>query len=150
MALESSGTILYVAKMYQSDNWFGNCQRVRKKFYADRPFLVLFLHFCRKTRLIKQASVCLCVYLCVCVSLSLCVCVCVCLFKILAPPNNFQTSYPIDTKFWLHIVSYRNYPTPLTPFLNSENCAREKFLKFIFLHLINMGKFSNSYYASDI
>ena len=26
MALESSGTILYVAKiLYQSDNWFGNC-----------------------------------------------------------------------------------------------------------------------------
>ena len=26
MALESSGTILYVAKIsYQSDNWFGNC-----------------------------------------------------------------------------------------------------------------------------
>ena len=26
MAFESSGTILYVAKIsYQSDNWFGNC-----------------------------------------------------------------------------------------------------------------------------
>ena len=82
--------------------------------------LVLFLHFRRKTRLIKQASVCVCV------------CVCVCLCSILVPPNNFQTSYPIDTKFWLHIVSYRNSPTPLIPFLNFENCAREKFLKLIF------------------
>ena len=27
MALESSGMMLYVAKiLYQSDNWFGNCQ----------------------------------------------------------------------------------------------------------------------------
>ena len=57
---------------------------------------------------------------------------CVCLCKILVPPNNFQTSYPIDTKFWLHIVSYWNSPTPLIPFLNFENYAREKFLKLIF------------------
>ena len=35
-------------------------------------------------------------------------------------------------------------------FLNFQNCAREKFLKFIFLHLIIMGTFSNSYYSSDI
>ena len=75
----------------------------------------------------------------------------VCVCTVLAPPNNFQTSYPIDTKFWLHIVSYRNSQTPLIPFPNFENCAREKFLKLIFFfHLINMGKFSNSYYASDI
>ena len=70
-----------------------------------------------------------------------CVCVCVCLCTILVPPNNFQTSYPIDTKFRLHIVSYWNSTTALVPFLNFENCALEKFLKFIFLHLINMGKF---------
>ena len=52
--------------------------------------------------------------------------------KVLVPPNNFHTSYPINTKFWLHIVSYRNSPTPLILFLNFENCAREKFFKFIF------------------
>ena len=97
-------------------------------------FLVLFL-FWKKKKLIKWAA-------------GVCVC------KILAPPPiNFQTSYPIDTKFWLDIESYRNSPTPLIPFLNFENCAREKFMKFIFLHLINMGKFSISYtpliYDSD-
>ena len=48
-----------------------------------------------------------------------CVCVCVCgVSTVLFPPNNFQTSYPINTKFWLHTVSYRNSPTPLIPFLN--------------------------------
>ena len=61
---------------------------------------------------------------------SVCVCVCVC--KILVPPNNFQISYPIDTKFWLHIVSYRNSPTPLIPFLNFENCARDNFCNSFF------------------
>ena len=113
-------------------------------------FLVLFLHFCRKTRLIKQASVCVCVCVCVsvyvCMCVSMCVCVCV---KFWFPQNNFQISYPIDTNFWLHIVSYRKSPTPLIAFLNFENCAREKFLNFVFLHLINIGIFSNLYYASD-
>ena len=72
-------------------------------------YLVLFLHFRRKTRLIKWASVCVSVY------------------SFGPPPNNFHTSYAIDTKIWLHTVSYRNSPTPLIPFLNFENCAREKF-----------------------
>ena len=68
------------------------------------------------------------VCLCVCV----CVCVCVCLCNVLVPPNNFHTSYPIDTKFWLRTVSCGNSPALLIPFLNFENCAREKFLKLIF------------------
>ena len=86
----------------------------------------------------RCVCVCVCVCLCVCVCVCLClcvsvfVCVCVCLCKILVPPINFQTSYPIDTKFWLDIVSYRYSPTPLIPFLNFENCALEKFLKLIF------------------
>ena len=51
--------------------------------------------------------VCVCVCVCLCVSVcvmcvSVCV-MCVCLCKILVPPNNFQTAYPIDTNFWLHI-----------------------------------------------
>ena len=91
-------------------------------------FLVLFLHFRRKTRLIKWASVCVCVSVCICQCV--CVSVCVSLYSF-GPPNNFHTSYAIDTKCWLHIVSYQNSPTPLIPFLNFENCAREKFLKFI-------------------
>ena len=33
-----------------------------------------------------------------------CVCVYVC-GKFWSPPNNFQTSYPIDTKFRLHIAA---------------------------------------------
>ena len=76
---------------------------------------------------------CLRVCVCVCVCMYVCVCVyvCVCL-QFWSPPNNFQTSYLIDTKFWLCVVSYRNSPTPLILFLNFENCAREKFLKFIF------------------
>ena len=78
----------------------------------------------------------------------MCVCVCVC--EILVPPNNFQTSYPIDMKFWLHTVSHWNSPTTLILFCNFENSARKNILYLIFLHLINMGKFSNSYYASDI
>ena len=57
---------------------------------------------------------------------------CVCLCTVLVPHNNFHTSYAIDMKFWLHIVSYQNSPTPLIPFLNFENCPREKFLNFIF------------------
>ena len=61
--------------------------------------------------------------------LSMCVHVCVC--KILPPPQQRKSSYPNDTKFWLHIVSYRNSPTSVIPFLNFKNCAREKFLKFI-------------------
>ena len=85
---------------------------------------------------IRCVCVCLCVCVCVCVSVSVSVCLC----KIWSPPINFQTSYPIDTKFWLHILSYRNSPTPLIPFLNFENCALEKFLKLIFSPLINMGK----------
>ena len=76
------------------------------------PFLVFF-HKKRKTYKMGIR----CVYVCV---------------KFWSPPNNFQTSYPIDTKIWLHIVSYRNSPTPLIPFLNFENCALEKFLKLIF------------------
>ena len=85
-----------------------------------------------------MGSRCVCVYVCVsvcvcvCVCVCLCVCVCMCVCAILVPPINFQTSYPIVTKFWLHIVSYRNSPTPLIPFLNFENCALEKFLKLIF------------------
>ena len=117
-------------------------------------FLVLLLHFRRKAVLIKWASVevCMCMRACVCVCVCvLFVCVCVCVCVILVPHNNFQTSYPIDTKFWLHIVSYQNSPTPLIPFLNFENCAGRKFWKSFFLHLglINSGKISNSYYASD-
>ena len=85
-----------------------------------------------------SVCVCLCVSLCVsgcvcvCVCVRACVCFSVCLCKILVPHNNFQSSHPIDTKFRLHIVSYRNSPTPLIPFLNFENCALEKFLKLIF------------------
>ena len=85
-------------------------------------FLVLFL-FWKKKRLIKWAA-------------GVCVCVCVCVsVQFWSPPNNFQTSYPINTKFWLHTVSYRNSPTPLIPVLNFESCAREKFLKFIFFSI---------------
>ena len=73
----------------------------------------LVLHFRTKTRLVKWALVCVWV-------------------KFWSPPNNFETSYPIVTKFWLLIVSYRHSPTSLIPYLNFQNCAREKFLKFIF------------------
>ena len=59
-------------------------------------------------------------------------------------PNNFQTSYP------MYIVPYQNSPTPQITFPNFEKCAREKLLKYIFPHLINMGKFSNSHYDPDI
>ena len=56
--------------------------------YLWRLFLVLFLHFRRKTRLIKWASVCVCVCVCVClcVCMCVCVCVCVCLCTVLIPP----------------------------------------------------------------
>ena len=40
---------------------------------------------------------------CVCLCMCVCVCVCVCLCTVLVPPNNFHTSYAIDTKFWLHM-----------------------------------------------
>ena len=63
--------------------------------------LALFLHFRRKARLTKWVSLSL--------SLSLSLSVCVC--KILVHPNNFQTSYPTETKFWLH----RPYSRGLQP-----------------------------------
>ena len=40
-----------------------------------------------------------------CVCVCMCVCVCVCLCTILVPPINFQTSYPIDMKFWPHSIA---------------------------------------------
>ena len=61
-------------------------------------FLALFLLFCRKTRLIKWSSV----FVCRC--------------KILPLPNNFQTSYSIDTKFWLYTEC------PKTPTMLSMLC----------------------------
>ena len=78
--------------------------------------------------------VCVCVRVCVCVCMRACacacacVCVCVCV-EIWSTNNYFQTIYLIDTKFWLHLVSYRNSPTLLIPFLNFENRAREKIFK---------------------
>ena len=86
-------------------------------------FFSLVSFFEKKTY--KMGSRCVSVCVCVCVCVSVCV-------QFWSPPNNFQTSYPTDTKFWLHRVSYRNSPTPLISFLNFENCARENFLKFIF------------------
>ena len=80
-------------------------------------FLVLFLHFRRKTRLIKWASVCV----------SLCVCMCVCV-QFWSPP--LTISKPVIRL--IRNIGYRNSPTPLIPFLNFENYAQEKFLKFIF------------------
>ena len=46
----------------------------------QKDFLVLFLPFRRKTRLIKWASVCVSVYVCVCVCLCVCVSMRVCLY----------------------------------------------------------------------
>ena len=62
---------------------------------SKMQFLVLVQIFRRKPRLINWVSMCLSV------SVRMRACVC----KILVPPNNFQTSYPIDTKFWLHNYS---------------------------------------------
>ena len=61
-----------------------------------------------------------------------CVCVCV---KFWSHPNDFQTSYPIDTKFWLHIISYRNSPTPLIPFLNFEKMYLGEIFKIHFFSI---------------
>ena len=100
---------------------YHSCHSAERDFTPDFILFSLVSAFSQKNMTYKTS-------LGVCV----CVCVCVCLCTILTPPNNFQTSYPIDTKFWLHIVSYRNSPSPLILFINFENCAREKFLKFIF------------------
>ena len=110
--------------------------------YHNSPVFSLVCAFSQKNKTYKIGlGVCVCG---VCVSLSfslslslslcarararVCVCVCVCVCVQFWSP---LTISPIDTKFWLHIVSYRK-PTPLIPFLNFENCARENFLKFIF------------------
>ena len=87
--------------------------------------LVIFslVSFLKKKKTYKMGSRCVCV--CVSVSVS----------NFGPPPINFQTSYPIDTKFWLHIVSYRNSPTPLISFLNFENCARENFFEIHFFSI---------------
>ena len=54
-------------------------------------------------------------------NMGLCVCVCVCLCKILVPTYNFQTSYPIDTKFWLILQPFHHfiYVTAHSPTLPS-------------------------------
>ena len=96
------------------------------KHCVTSEFFFSLVSFLKKNKTYKIGSRCVCVCVCVCLY------VCVCLCTILVPPINFQTSYAIDTKFWLHIVSYRNSPTPLIPFLKFENCALEKFLKLIF------------------
>ena len=133
IAFISSGVI----KLIFSDNVFYS-----EKAFASLSFgrgwvdLVSLVSFSKKKKTFKMGSRCVCVcvsvYVCVCVCVSVCVCVCV---QFWSPPINFQTSYPIDTKFWLHIVSYRNSPTPLISFLNFENCARENFLNFIFFSI---------------
>ena len=50
----------------------------------------------------------------------------------------------------LGIVPYRNSATPQITFLILTILSRKNFRNLFFLHLINMGKFSNSYHASDI
>ena len=111
---------------------FLKCRKLYWTFQINRktPGLILefFVHlhhnilfslvsaFSQKNKTYKMC-VCLCVCACVCVCVCVCVCLCVCV-QFWSPPNNFHTSYAIDTKFWLHIVSYRNSPTPLIPFLN--------------------------------
>ena len=95
--------------------------------WVKRIIFSLVSAFSQKNKTYKMGlRVCVCV---VCV----CLYVCVSVYSFCPPPNNFHTSYAIDAKFWLHIVSYRNSPTSLIPFLNFKNCAREQFLKFIFL-----------------
>ena len=130
------------------DFYFWATLGVKEVLQLSKIFILIFygFRFYITPTFLKSVLEKICVCVCVCVCLSVCLCVC----TILATPNNFQTTYPIDTKFWLHIVSYRNSPAQLIPFLNFEKCSRQKFLNSFFLHLINMGKFSNSYYASDI
>ena len=64
---------------------------------------------CLRVRVYACLCVCVCVSVCVCVCVCPCVCVCLCAraraCEVLVPPNNFQTSYPTDTKFRLHVVS---------------------------------------------
>ena len=50
----------------------------------------------------------------------------------MSPPNNFQSSYPIYTKFFLYIIPYQNFTTPQISCLSFQNCTRETFLKYIF------------------
>ena len=82
------------------------------------------VYVCVCVRVCVRGCVCVCVLVCVCVCVRACVCVCV---KFWTPTKNFQTGYPIDTKFWLHIVSYRNSPTPLIPFPNFQNFPGRNF-----------------------
>ena len=79
----------------------------------------VYVCVCEFVSVCEFLSVCVYVSECVCVCVCLCVCLCVrvfafvCLCKVLVLPNNFYTTYTIDMKFWLHIASYRNSPTPL-------------------------------------
>ena len=75
--------------------------------------LLSFLPFHTKTKLIKWAS---CVCVCVCARACVCVRMCVrafmrvsvCLWSL---PNNFQTSYPIYTKFCITYIINIGYGT---------------------------------------
>ena len=77
------------------------------------------------------------------VSVSVWVWVCVCV-KFWSPPNNFQTTYLIDTKFWLHIVRTGTLQRRYSRFSNFKIVPGRNVWNSFFLHLINMGKFSNS------
>ena len=69
--------------------------------------------------------VCACVRACM---LSVCVYVCVYVYIKFWPPNNFQTSQPIDTKFRIHILSFRSSLMPLIRFLILKIVSRKNFL----------------------
>ena len=101
---------------------------------AIQVFLVMFLPFRWKPRLVKWNSVCVCVcvsvyvtmYVCVCLSvcvsvsvcvcvcMCVCICVCVCLCTILVPPYQF----PNQLSDWYEILATYSIATKLSNAIN--------------------------------
>ena len=100
-----------------------------------------------------------CVRACVCVRARACVCVCVCVsvsvsvsvsVQILVPPNNYQTSIRLIRNFGYKQYHIGNLQHHESRFLAIIIVPGRNFCNSFFLHLFNIAKFSNSYYASDI
>ena len=83
-----------------------------------RAIFSLVSAFSQKNKAYKMGlSLCVCVCMCACVYMCVCVCVCVCararvrvrvrVCKVLDPPNNFQTSYPMTQNVGYIWYEYR-------------------------------------------
>ena len=80
--------------------------------------------------------------MCVCVCVYVCLCVCAC--KNFGPPNNLKTIYLIYSKFYSYVQYYTGTLQRHHSHFLIFKIMPGRIFKFFSLHLMNMGKFSNS------